>query len=156
MFFYKISGKWGCFFVKKWSFPQRRVHYVQYRYFFILHFTYWGVRTPTHPPAYGSVVGADVRRGSNVRSHHEAQYIGPGTGLSLCRQTCPVVDVRRVRHETSSGSGFATSLLSPTGRRVEFNYFASAAVAADSSHTRLRRHPSNLISACDVRECYVT
>ena len=27
--------KWkmaGCFFVKKWTFPQRRVHYVQYQY----------------------------------------------------------------------------------------------------------------------------
>jgi len=29
-------------FVKKWTFPQRRVHYVQYQYFFILHFTYLG------------------------------------------------------------------------------------------------------------------
>jgi len=27
---------------KKWTFPQRRVHYVQYQYFFILHFTYLG------------------------------------------------------------------------------------------------------------------
>ena len=38
--------KWGrgVFFVKKWTFPQRRVHYVslQYQYFFILHFTYLG------------------------------------------------------------------------------------------------------------------
>ena len=33
-----------CFFVKKWTFPQRRVHYVQYQCFFyiILHFTYLG------------------------------------------------------------------------------------------------------------------
>jgi len=30
------------FFCKKWTFPQRRVHYVQYQYFFILHFTYLG------------------------------------------------------------------------------------------------------------------
>jgi len=36
---------WGWFFVKKWTFPQRRVHCVQYQYFFILHFTYFGVRT---------------------------------------------------------------------------------------------------------------
>jgi len=27
---------------EKWTFPQRRVHYVQYQYFFILHFTYLG------------------------------------------------------------------------------------------------------------------
>jgi len=40
-------------FVKKWTFPQRRVHYVQYQYFFILHFTYLGggcVRTQRTPP----------------------------------------------------------------------------------------------------------
>ena len=47
----------GVFFCKKWAFPQLRVHYVQYQYFFILHFTYWGwgcVRTQrTPPPAYG-------------------------------------------------------------------------------------------------------
>jgi len=146
----------GVFFCKKVDLSSTQGALCTVSVFFYFTFYLLGVRTPTHPPAYGSGVGADVRRGSNVRSHHEVQYIGPGTGLSLCRQTCPVVDVRRVRHETSSGSGFATSLLSPTGRRVEFNYFASAAVAADSSHTRLRRHPSNLISAGDVRECYVT
>jgi len=47
-----LVKKWkmGCSFVKKWTFPQRRVHYVQYQYFFILHFIYLGVRThPTHP-----------------------------------------------------------------------------------------------------------
>jgi len=68
----KKSGKWGCFvkklkmggvflvkkvenggvFVKKWAFPQRTVHYVQYQYFFILHFPYLGegwVRTQYTP-----------------------------------------------------------------------------------------------------------
>ena len=25
--------KWGGGFLKKWTFPQRRVHYVQYQYF---------------------------------------------------------------------------------------------------------------------------
>jgi len=48
-----LLKKWkigGCFFVKKWTFPQRRVHYVQYQYFFILHYTYLGVqRTPPLP-----------------------------------------------------------------------------------------------------------
>ena len=46
MFFRTKVENWGCFFVKKWTFPQRRVHYVQYQYFY-LHFTYLGVRT--HP-----------------------------------------------------------------------------------------------------------
>jgi len=36
----------GFFCKKKWTFPQCRVHYVQYQYFF-LHFTYLGgIRTP--------------------------------------------------------------------------------------------------------------
>jgi len=48
----------GGVFVKKWTFPQRRVHHVQYQYFFILHFTYlWGcVRTERTPClSYGPV-----------------------------------------------------------------------------------------------------
>ena len=51
VFFCKKSGKWGCF-VKKWTFPQRRVHYVQYQYFLFFYFTYLGgVRThPTNAP----------------------------------------------------------------------------------------------------------
>ena len=32
------------FFVKKWTFPQRRVHYVQCQYFFYI-LLIWGVRT---------------------------------------------------------------------------------------------------------------
>ena len=40
----------GCFLVKKWTFPQSRVHYLQYQYFFVLHFTYLGgVRTQRNP-----------------------------------------------------------------------------------------------------------
>jgi len=35
----------GVFCKKNWTFPQRGVHYLQYQYFFILHFTYLGVRT---------------------------------------------------------------------------------------------------------------
>ena len=46
---WKIMG--GC---KKWTFPQRRVHYVQYQYLFILHFTYLGdAYAPNGPSAYG-------------------------------------------------------------------------------------------------------
>jgi len=56
--------KWGCFFVKKvenrgggckkWTFPQRRVHYVQYQYFlfYILLIFLWGggAYAPNAPP----------------------------------------------------------------------------------------------------------
>jgi len=47
-----ICKKWkmGVFFVKKWTFPQRRVHYVQYQYFFYFTFYFLGVRTPTGRP----------------------------------------------------------------------------------------------------------
>ena len=53
------SGKWeGVFFVtKKWTFPQRRVHYVQYQHFLLYILLIWGggyvhpQRTP--PPVYG-------------------------------------------------------------------------------------------------------
>ena len=46
----------GCFFVKKWTFPKRRVHYVQYRYFLfyiLLFFGGGGAYAPNAPPAYG-------------------------------------------------------------------------------------------------------
>ena len=39
MGFFVKKWKGGVFFCKKWTFPRRRVHYVQYQYFFILHFT---------------------------------------------------------------------------------------------------------------------
>jgi len=56
--------KWGCFLVKKvenggvsvkkWKFPQRRVHYVQYQYFLFYILLIWGcVRTQRILPAYG-------------------------------------------------------------------------------------------------------
>ena len=36
----------GVFFVKKWTFPQRRVHYAQYQYFLFYILLIWGgVRT---------------------------------------------------------------------------------------------------------------
>ena len=43
----------GVFFVKKWTFLQRRVHYVQYQYFLFYILLIWGcVRTQHTPPAY--------------------------------------------------------------------------------------------------------
>jgi len=52
----KAGNEMGVF-CKKWTFPQRRVHYVQYRYFLFCILLIWvGVRThPTHPPAYRPV-----------------------------------------------------------------------------------------------------
>ena len=57
--------KWGCFggkkenwgcFVKKLTFPQRRVHYVQYQYFLFYIILIWGAYAPNAPPAYGPVM----------------------------------------------------------------------------------------------------
>ena len=67
-FFVKKVENGGCF-VKKWTFPQRMVRYVQYQYFFILHFTYLGgcVRTCTcvrTPLPYGP--GISVRKSLTV------------------------------------------------------------------------------------------
>ena len=59
MFFCKKSGKWGVFCVKKWTFPQRRVHYVQYQYFFYFTFYLFGVcmhPTLPHRPEYVEIV----------------------------------------------------------------------------------------------------
>jgi len=49
-----VENGGGCF-VKKWTFPQRRVHYVQYQYFFLFYILLiWGggVYVPNAPPAY--------------------------------------------------------------------------------------------------------
>ena len=37
-------------FVKKWTFPQRRVHYVQYRYFLFFILLIWGDAYPPNVP----------------------------------------------------------------------------------------------------------
>jgi len=52
-----------CFFVKKWFFPERRVHYVQYQYFLFYILLIWrGAYAPNAPPAYGPVgVGFGVK-----------------------------------------------------------------------------------------------
>ena len=44
----------GGVFCKKWTFPQRRVHYVQYQYFLFYILLIWGcIRTERTPPTYG-------------------------------------------------------------------------------------------------------
>ena len=48
--------KWGgVFFVKKWTFPQRKVHFVQYQYFLFYILLIWEAYAPNAPPcpAYG-------------------------------------------------------------------------------------------------------
>ena len=42
MGFLQKSGKWGGMFFFKWTFPQRRVHYVQYQYFLFYILLIWG------------------------------------------------------------------------------------------------------------------
>jgi len=56
----------GVFFVKRWTFPQRKVHYVQYQYLLFLHYTFYlfGVGVP-HPPASGPDL---LQRSAHVRS----------------------------------------------------------------------------------------
>jgi len=50
-----------CFFVKKWTFPERRVHYEQYQYFYFTFYLLGGgcVRTQRTPSAYGPEVKAE-------------------------------------------------------------------------------------------------
>ena len=47
-----VDKKWKMvFFVKKWTFPQRRVHYVQYQYFlFYIILLIRGAYAPNAPP----------------------------------------------------------------------------------------------------------
>jgi len=64
----------GAFYVKKWTFPQRRVHYVQYQYslFYILLIWRGGVRaqrTPLHTGLLISFSDNDRRRSSGRRYH---------------------------------------------------------------------------------------
>jgi len=54
--------KWGVFFCKKkWTFPQRRVRYVQYRYFLFYILLIWGGAYAPPPPAYGPVIHLRLR-----------------------------------------------------------------------------------------------
>jgi len=71
VFFVKKVENGGAFYVKKWTFPQRRVHYVQYQYSLFYILLIWrGVRThQTHPSAYGPVdLFQRQRQASIVRS----------------------------------------------------------------------------------------
>ena len=68
--FFVKSGKWGCFFVKSGPFHNAGCNYVQYLYFFILHFTYLGVRThSTHPLPTGLITNITSCRTVSWRRH---------------------------------------------------------------------------------------
>jgi len=53
VFFAKKWKMWGC---KKWTFPQSRVHYVQYQYFYFTFYLFGGAYAPNAPPAYGPAI----------------------------------------------------------------------------------------------------
>ena len=67
----KVENRW-CFFVKKWNmgvfckkkwtFPQRRVHYVQYQYFLSCILFIWGAYAPNAPPAHTGLICNVVSR----------------------------------------------------------------------------------------------
>jgi len=66
--FFVKSGKCRCvFFCKKWTFFQRRVHHVQYQYFFLFYILLiWGAYAPNAPPcirAWGNVKLSEIHRG---------------------------------------------------------------------------------------------
>jgi len=91
VFFCKKSGKWGCF-VKMWTFPQSRVHYVQQQYFLFYILLIWGcVCTQRTPPL---LTGLHVNSTSHSRgckslpgctARHDG--IGRHLALSLYRPT---------------------------------------------------------------------
>ena len=64
VFFCKKKWKTGCVFFEKWTFHQRRVHCVQYKYFFILRFTYLGGAYAPNapPPVYGPEASLNIDR----------------------------------------------------------------------------------------------
>ena len=49
-FFVKKVENRGVFFCKKWTFPQRRVHYVQYQYFYFTFYSFGGCISTQRTP----------------------------------------------------------------------------------------------------------
>jgi len=88
------SVKWGVFFVQKWkmevffcrkkwtfTFPQRRVHYVQYQYFYFTFYLFGGVYAPNAPPLptglfiMMSYHCCSPQRSSHQWVHHDAMSL---------------------------------------------------------------------------------
>ena len=100
VFFFVKSGKWRCFvkrsgkwgvFCKKWTFPQRRVHYVQYQYFLFHVLLIWGGAYAPNAPPPGwrrGVVVSGVRRMNEVNTRR-ARLV-PGWVTSSGRYTISV------------------------------------------------------------------
>ena len=91
------NGKWGVFSVKKWkmggcckkwTFPQRRVHYGQYQYFLFYILLIWGVAyapnaTPPLPTGLQSFADAPNKAGMDDKLLSLSGYFGLGPGLRL-------------------------------------------------------------------------
>ena len=76
-FFVLKKWKWGVF-VKKWTFPQRRVHYVQYQYFLFHILLTGGAYTGGAHPAYGPELAQSLTivRYTNPRTHSLTRSLG--------------------------------------------------------------------------------
>ena len=81
-FFVFKKWKWGCF-CKKWTFPQRRVHYVQYQYFLFHILLTGGAYAPNAPPAYGPELAQSLTivRYTDPRTH-SLNHSLPGLAVS--------------------------------------------------------------------------
>ena len=78
------------FFVKSRTFPQHRVHYVQYQYFYFTFYLFGGAYAPNAPPpAYGpedSTLGIRMRgvMGMNVDWNGNDPYYHVGKFQRIC------------------------------------------------------------------------
>ena len=104
VFFCLKSGTWGCFFVKKWkmgvflwkvemevfcknwTFPQRRVHYVQYQYFFYFAFYLFGAAyAPNAPPCLRAYDTGHARTSSRTAVQFSSvQFLCCEHGFMFC------------------------------------------------------------------------
>ena len=75
------------FFGKKWTFPQRRVHYVQYQYFLLYILLIWGggAYAPDAPPCLGACRQTLTTSPVSVRDRRPLQCDVTGASLQLQR-----------------------------------------------------------------------
>jgi len=102
----------GVFFVeKKWTFPQRRVHYVQYQYFLFYILLIWeGAYAPNAPPAYGPAglqLGDSVTRRVHWPFASATRIIGCSETGAVCAQ--PAVRAAAVNGPLQCNTGWNSS-----------------------------------------------